>query len=109
MRTDEPTNKDGPWNPGIESPLPRRYLPLSTMFRRENVATTIEKAHELSDFCGIAAHDLVSFRAERLIVHELLVRVTADLAVDDGKNYEDLGINFRNMTSVILTKYISPH
>lgn len=109
MNTDNISSKNGPWNPGIKSQLPREHLPLSTMFSRENVSTSIERAHELSDFCGVAAHDLVAFRAERLIMHELLVRVTADIAVDDGPKYEDLGISFRRMASVILDTYIAPH
>jgi len=99
----------GPWNPGIVSELPREYLPLSTMFRPENAETTEEQARELSDFCGLDPYALVAFRAERLIVHELLVRVTADLSVPDGPNDEDLGVNFRRMTATILEKYIAPH
>jgi hypothetical protein len=99
----------GPWNPGLKSRLPREYLPLSTMYRPENVFTSVDEAAELSDFCGLPAHKLVMFRAERLIIHELLVRVTADIAVPDGSKYEDLGINFRQTTSIILDKYISPH
>jgi len=31
----------GPWNPGLESELPRELLPLETVFRRENVATSL--------------------------------------------------------------------
>ena len=38
----------GPWNPGIKSTLPSNYLPLSTMFRPENVTTTYETVTELS-------------------------------------------------------------
>jgi hypothetical protein len=109
MCADSSSREFGPWNPGIKSQLPREYLPFSTMFRPENVATSIERALEMSDFCGIQPHQLVAFRAERLIVHELLIRVTADLAVPDGPNYEDLGINFRQIASRILAKYISPH
>ena len=99
----------GPWNPGIGSELPRELLPLSTMFRPENVATGLERAQELSDFCGLPPHALVAFRAERLVVHELLVRVTADLSVPDGPEDQDLGINFRAMAARILERYIAPH
>ena len=84
----------GAWNPGLESQLPREYLPLSTMFKNENVSTSIAKAHELSDYCGLPAHELVAFRPERLIVHELLIHVTTSLSVPDGRDYEDLGRNF---------------
>lgn len=97
------------WNPGIESELPRDYLPLSTMFRPENVSTSIAKAQELSDYCGLPVHDLVAFRVERLIVHELLIRVTAGNAVPDGTKYVDLGTNFRKIAATILDRYIAPH
>jgi len=99
----------GPWNPGLESELPRELLPLETVFRRENVATSLAEAFELSDYCGLPPHELVAFRPERLIMHELLVRVTAGLAVPDGKDYGDLGRNFREIASTILTKDIAPH
>ncbi|MGI9522489.1 MAG: hypothetical protein ACR2PG_12650 [Hyphomicrobiaceae bacterium] len=99
----------GPWCPGITSDLPREYLPLATIYRPENVKTTISEAHELRDFCGLASHELVAFRPERLIIHELLIRVAGDLAVYEGRKYEDLGINSRRMTSTILKNYISPH
>jgi hypothetical protein len=97
------------WNPGLESELPRAYLPLSTIFRTENVSTSMDEAHELSDFCGLPAQDIVAFRADRLAVHELLIRVTASIAVPDGDGYEDLGNNFRAIASTILNKYILPH
>ena len=99
----------GAWNPGLESELPREYLPLSTIFRSENVSTSIAKAQELSDYCGLPMDELVAFRADRLIIHELLIRVTAGVAVPDGRDYEDLGRNFREIAGTILNKYIAPH
>ncbi|HMB49006.1 MAG TPA: hypothetical protein VKN63_12085, partial [Afifellaceae bacterium] len=104
----EPDDEFGPWNPGLESQIPRQYLPLSTMFRPENVSTSIDEANELSDFCGLKPYEVVAFRAERLIVHELLIRVTADLSVPDGPNYEELGINLRGMAACILEAHIAP-
>jgi len=97
------------WNPGLQSELPSEYLPLSTIFRAENVATTVAKARELSDFCGLPADGLVAFRVERLIVHELLIHVTTGIAVPDGRDYEDLGINFREIAATILSRFIAPH
>ena len=99
----------GAWNPGLESQLPREYLPLSTMFKSDNVSTSIAKAQELSDYCGLPVHELVAFRAERLIVHELLIHVTTSLSVPDGGDYEDLGRSFREITTTILNRYIAPH
>ncbi len=100
--------KPGAWNPGIKSTLPAAYLPLSTLFQAENVFSTLETATELSDFVGLPIQQLVFFRPERLVIHELLVRVSADLFVSDGARYEDLGINFRNVVSRILQNYIEP-
>lgn len=100
--------KLGPWSPGISSAIPERYLPLATIYRSENVFTSLQQARELADFTGLAPHALVRFRPERLIVHEVLIRVMADLSVPDGKVYEDLGINFRRMVGTILSKYVAP-
>lgn len=101
----------GPWNPGIRSELPSRLLPLSTMFRPENVFTRIEHAYELRDLTGLELEELVIFRPERLVLHEMLIRVTADLSVPDPEDakIEDLGIKFRQMTQTILRQYIEPH
>ncbi len=109
MPADALINEYGLWSPGVVSELPREFLPLSTMFRGEIVSTDLEEARELSDVCGLAPHELVAFRAERLIVHELLLRVTADLTVPDGPNYEDLGISFRGIAANILSRRIAPH
>jgi hypothetical protein len=99
----------GPWNPGIESAVPRRLLPLATLYRPENVFGSLEDALELADLTGLAAEELVAFRPRRLALHELLVRVMADLSVPDGPRVEDLGINFRAMTSAILERHVEPH
>ena len=105
----QPSTKYWAWNPGLESQLPREYLPLSTMFRAENVSTSVAKAHDLHDFCGLPLEELVAFRAERLVVHELLIHVTTGIAVPDGRDDEDLGKNFREIAATILKRFISPH
>jgi hypothetical protein len=109
MTVEQQPAEYGAWNPGLESELPREYLPLATIFRSENVSTSIAKAHELSDYCGLPVHELVAFRADRLIVHELLIHVTTSVAVPAGRDYEDLGRNFREIASTILNRYIAPH
>jgi hypothetical protein len=109
MDNTSPSEKYSAWSPGLQSQLPREYLPLSTIFRAENVATDVAKAQELSDFCGLPAEELVAFRVERLIVHELLIHVTTGIAVPDGRDYEDLGINFRQIAATILSRFIAPH
>ncbi|MGO9544737.1 MAG: hypothetical protein ACLPPF_08080 [Rhodomicrobium sp.] len=108
MNAPGPGDEFGPWNPGIDSTLPSEFLALSTVFRPENVTTNLATLHELSAFSGIAPQDLAEFRPERLAVHELLIRVMADVYVADGTKYEDLGTNFRGITKTILSHYIIP-
>ena len=79
------------------------------MFRSENVSTGVIKARELSDYCGLPIYDLVAFRADRLVVHELLIWVTVNISVPDGTSYGDLGANFRAIVSTIHSKYIAPN
>ena len=62
----------------------------------------------MRDLTGLDSRDLVAFRPRRLALHELLVRVTADISVPDGSRIEDLGINFRQITSAILSRYVEP-
>src|SRR5713101_5873806 len=98
----------GPWNPGIQSQIPRELRHLSTIFRPENVFTGIAAVSEMQGLTGFSPSELVAFRPQRLMLHELLIRVTADFAVPDGSRIEDLGINFREMTSLLLTRYLDP-
>ncbi|MEQ1650396.1 MAG: hypothetical protein ABL898_17600 [Hyphomicrobiaceae bacterium] len=99
----------GPWNPGVQSSLPRGYLPLSTMHRADNVSTTLDEAEALRDLTGIALEKLVRFTPGRLVIHETLIRVMAELTVPDGDRYTDLGENFRQMTTRLLDQFIRPH
>jgi hypothetical protein len=99
----------GPWNPGIQSVLPRDLLGQSTLFRPDNVVTGVAAALELQGLTGLPLSELVVFRAERLVLHELLIRVTADFVVPDGSRVEDLGISFREMTSNLLARHIQPN
>ena len=99
----------GPWSPGIESQIPNELLHLATVFGPEHVWTTLAEARELADFTGLPLHELVAFRPERLALHEVLVRVTADVSVPDGERIEDLGISFRSITRVLLERHVAPH
>ena len=104
----QPPLSEGPWNPGLQSQIPADLLPLATIYRPEYVSTTLREARELADLTGLPMEDLVTFRPERLVVHELLALVTADFTVEDGQKTEDLGINFRRMTDALLTRHIAP-
>jgi hypothetical protein len=98
----------GPWNPGIRSQMPRELRHLSTMFRPENVFNSIAAVTEMQALTGFASHELVAFRPQRLALHELLIRVTADFAVPDGSRIGDLGINFRQIASRLHGRYLAP-
>ncbi|MBV8743104.1 MAG: hypothetical protein JOZ12_15045, partial [Sinobacteraceae bacterium] len=98
----------GPWNPGIQSQLPAELQHLCTIFRPENVRTSLAEVHELQLLTGLPEPELVAFRPQRLVLHELLIRVTANLSVPDGERIEDLGINFREMTGLLLQHYLEP-
>jgi hypothetical protein len=102
------SNHYGPWNPGIQSQVPRDLAHLATIFRAENVSTTIASARELHGLTGFALSELVVFRPQRLALHELLVRVTADFAVPAGNRIEDLGLNFREIARLLLARYLGP-
>lgn len=102
------TGQHNAWNPGLESDIPRSLLPQVTLFAQENGSVDYTTARELSDITGIGVNSLVAFRAQRLVVHNLLVRVTADLSVQDGPNYEVLGLNIRAMVDAIYTKHMLP-
>jgi len=107
--TDAPSQSDaGPWDPGIVSQVPAELRHLSTIFRPENVSTSVAAATELQLLTGFAPSELVAFRPQRLLLHEVLIRVTADFSVPDGSRIEDLGINFREITSHLLTRYLDP-
>ena len=98
----------GPWNPGVESQIPARLLPLSTVYRTEHVTTPLAHAQELADLTGLPPTELVVFRPERLVLHELLVRVTANVSVPDGERIEDLGISFRQRARTLLERHVEP-
>jgi hypothetical protein len=98
----------GPWNPGVLSQVPPALAHRATMFRPESVVTTSAEAAELADLTGLDPGALVVFRPERLVLHEILVRVMADFSVPDGAKIEDLGINFRAMVRTLLERYALP-
>src|SRR5262245_23396808 len=92
----------GPWNPGIESQIPSPLLPLATLYRTEHARSPLRDVQELADLTGLTLRDVATLRPERLALHELLVRVTANISVPDGNRIEDLGINFRRIARTIL-------
>src|ERR1700694_3496027 len=98
----------GPWNPGIQSQVPAHLRHYCTIFRPENVFTDAANAGELRDLTGLEVRELVAFQPQRLALHEVLIRVTAELWVPDGPRIADLGIHFRQMTGILLKRCIEP-
>lgn len=106
---DSSDQKFDAWNPGLSSTIPPRLWPLVSLFRPENGIVDYAAAKEAADFCGLHPVDMAALKLERLIAHELLIRVTADLSVPDGPNYEELGLNLRGMVACINETYVVPH
>jgi len=81
---------------------------MCTIFRPENVFTTYDQAVELRDLTGLALSELVVFKPQRMVLHEVLARVTADYEVPDaeGASVGSLGINFRRMTQALLRRHL---
>src|SRR5271154_2363806 len=98
----------GPWNPGIQSQVPKELRHLSTIFRPENAFTSAAAVSEMHGLTGFSPSELIAFRPQRLALHELLIRVTADFAVPDGSRIGDLGINFREIASRLFEGYLLP-
>jgi len=98
----------GPWNPGLTSEIPSRLMPMVTLYRPENSTVSYQEARQIADVVGLSLEELTSLRAQRLVIHELMVRVTADLSVPDGPSYEELGINLRGMIDTIFQNYAKP-
>ena len=94
------------WNPGVESNIPPHLRHLITLFSINNSKVSFVEATEAAEFCGLKASQMCELSLERLIVHELLIRVTGDISVPDGPNYEDLGISLRSITDQILNKHV---
>ncbi|PCI55907.1 MAG: hypothetical protein COB36_03675 [Alphaproteobacteria bacterium] len=97
------------WNPGVLSSIPKEYMHLSSCFRPENVFTSIDDAFEFAKLTGLKAERVVACRPERLIVHETFVRVMADINIQEGHEYQDLGIRYRETVKTLLDQYITPH
>ena len=96
------------WHPGLDSTIPARLMPQVTLYRPETAFIDYSQAKEIAAFCGLDTADVAAFKPERLVVHELLIRITADFTVPDGPNYEDLGINLRGMVATTLERYVTP-
>jgi hypothetical protein len=108
MNSAAPAPVYGAWNPGIQSHVPAELRHSQTICRPDNVFTSAATFSELQSLTGFPLSDLATFRPQRLAVHELLIRVTADFAVPDGSRVGDLGINFREIAGRLHQHYVLP-
>ena len=96
------------WNPGLSSDIPASLVPRVTLYDAKNTDTRYQDAKDAANFCGLKPHEVVLFKASRLAMHEVLIRVAADLHVPDGPNYADLGLSLRRMANQILIHHVTP-
>lgn len=96
------------WNPGINTELPAVLIGQETLYCPLHSSTGFNELQELSRLTGIKPERLVAFTAERLILHELIVRITADILIEEGAEEEMLGQHFRQIAHQILKHYIAP-
>lgn len=97
------------WNTGVKSPIPCEYMHLSSCLRPENVFTNIDDAFEFSKLTGLKPEHVVACRPERLVAHEVFIRVMADINIQEGRDYQDLGVRYRATVQTLMDKYITPH
>ena len=96
------------WNPGITSTIPPHLLPQITLYRPQNALRNYQAVADAAGVSGLPLPSLALLTIDRMIIHELLVRVTADLSVPDGPNYADLGISLRGMVDTIYQNHLRP-
>lgn len=97
------------WNPGVAAGIPREFRELETIFRLQCVFTSVGEIDELAALTGLPVEELTAFRPQRLALHEIIIRVTADIAVAEGEEEEDFGRNFRRIATRIHDAYVAPH
>ena len=106
--TQPPDPQFGPWAPGLSSTIPAHLMPRVTLFDPANGSVTWAEAKSLSDTISLKPQDLAVFRPDRLALHHVLIRVTAQLHVPDGPNYADFGLSLREMARVIFEGHVTP-
>ena len=97
------------WNPGVGAGIPAEFRALETILRPECAFTGVAEIDELVALTGLPHEELTLFRPQRLALHEIIIRVTADIAVAEGDEEEDFGRNFRRIATKIRNDYVVPH
>jgi hypothetical protein len=96
------------WNPGLSANLPKELCSLETIFQAPNVYTLYDEVQEIAHLTGLKPEHLVGFTSRRLVMHELIVRVGANIHIPEAEQEEDFGINFRRIINNILDQHIAP-
>lgn len=96
------------WSPGIESDIPAVYKNQETIYLADNVGAGHDEISELAQITGLSHEELILFHPERLVLHEVIIRITAEIAFIESDEEEDLGITFRQIADKILNLYIQP-
>jgi hypothetical protein len=96
------------WNPGVSPGIPREFRALETIFRPECALVAADEVDELAALTGLPAEELAVFCPRRLALHEIIIRVTAGIAVAEGEEEEDFGRNFRHIATRIHDGYVAP-
>ena len=76
--------QESAWNPGVGPGIPGEFRALETIFRPECAFTSASEIDELVAMTGLPHEELTVFRPRRLVLHEIIIRVTADIAVAEG-------------------------
>ena len=96
------------WNPGVGTGIPGEFRGLETLFRPECAFASVAEIDELAALTGLPHEELTAFRPQRLVLHEIIIRVAADIAVPEGGEEEDFGRNFRRIAAKIHDGYVLP-
>ncbi len=108
MTTAVADTEHGPWNPGLSSTIKPHLMPRVTIYDPANGLVPWDKARDLAEATGLRPQELATFRPERLLLHHVMIRVTAETHVPDGPSYADLGINLRSMAADIYAMEVEP-
>jgi hypothetical protein len=103
------TTRENAWEPGVSSRIPHAFQGLETIARPDCVFPEAALIDDFGRLTGLPREELVAFRPSRLALHELIVRVTADVAVPEGRTEEIFGQNFRRIAGHILAHDLAPH
>jgi len=100
------SDKWNAWNPGVRPGIPPEFRALESIARSESVFGSVDDIAEVSRVTGLPQEEVTPFRPRRLALHELIIRVTADIAVAEGNDTETLGLNFRQIVKTIWDNHI---